>query len=93
MELRLSDLPKARDIELDSIWVDSMYVSARTDIDLVTIWFGTAILDSEPQVMKESVRVATSKSHVIRMIDVLCRMSGYYPEKPKTDDQSAKAEK
>jgi hypothetical protein len=79
------DLPTEERTDLPLTWVDHMMMSVRSDLPVATLRFYSVLLpDSKSEVSKSEVcRLQTSVDHLKRMVDVFCRTTNYYPERPK----------
>lgn len=72
--------------DLPAIWFDVMRVTRRTSDDghQTTIFsFAQAMPDLQPEFGgAEVARLITTEGQVRKMIDAMCKNSGYYPERP-----------
>ena len=80
VEVKLNTLPLQADPTLKVLWVDTMGVLLRTDIDVISLHFASAAGDK----MLDACRLQTSKEHAKRMVDALAQVLNHYPAKPNT---------
>ena len=73
------ELPKESDESLRLMWFDTMNITSRGDIPVVTLRFHAALGDEK---LCEVCRLQTGTMQIKSMVDVFCRVLDYYPEKP-----------
>lgn len=76
----VDNLSTESDPSLQLVWVDRMTLSVRSDIPVATIRFYSVT----PENLVEACRLQTTVKHLHEIVDVICRNTDYYPEKPDT---------
>ena len=73
------ELQAVQNPALSSVWVDSMQLVTRQEVDAVTLRFLTVM----PEAAYEACRLQTSIAHARQMIDVMAAQLDHYPTRPE----------
>jgi hypothetical protein len=76
--MSLASLPRVSNPVTSAVWVDAATLLMRGDIPVATM----QLYHFMPEAAIEVVRVQTSKSNLIAMIDLFAKITGHYPTKP-----------